>query len=439
MKKIKKILILVVTVIMLSAAMLSFTACGKTDGETITIGVANNTSEVNIVNTLRTAYLKKYPDKKIKIVKINGAFDNALVKLINSKDLPDIIQVYDFSAEYWTSKDIYLPIDSYMTKDNVKKSDYFDSLVDMAQSGNDDKMYWAPRDYNKVVVAVNTDIFKLANVELPKDDWKWSDFVSVCEQLNAKRKDIMSAVGQDIFYPVDANLNWEAVYYPAIKSYGGDILDKEKSTALKNLDGIKEGLDKLMKLADGGLAVEPTATGSPFPSKQSAMSFCVRPNIVSYVNSLKKEDGSVPIEFISLPAFDDASTSYIGMGCTGYALTTQCDESNRDAAWDFLKFIMTEDGQEAFSESGAGIPALKTMAEDGNATFRKYLPNANHDAFVKYQDRDLPMNYMSGYNASKHLAIRQVLTDELTKNLYSAANRDNYYTTLKGKIEAAMK
>ena len=79
------------------------------------------------------------------------------------------------------------------------------------------------------------------------------------------------------------------------------------------------------------------------------------------------------------------------------------------------------------------------MAADENAVFRQYLPTANHDAFVQFSERDLPMNYMHGLDPNTHLAVRQVLVDELSRNFFAAANRTNYLAELKAKLENALR
>ncbi len=438
--KLKKFLSLAIACMLVLGCAVLVGCGGKNDDpDTITVGVANNTSEMNIINTFRQAYLKANPGKKIEIVRLTGSYDNALAKLNNSKDLPDIIQVYDFSAEYWTDKDVFYPISDYMARDGLKESDYFDAVVNIAKSGTDERMYWTPRDYNKVVVCYNKAIFDAAGVDYPEDDWTWAEFEATCEALAAKTSDILAVTGQQIFYPVDMNLNWEAVYYPTIRSFGGDLFDRSAGTAIYNESGVLNGMNTLLALADRDLAVSPSETGASFPAKQSAMHFTTRPNIVSFANSLTDLEGNATIDFVSMPSFSGVETSYIGMGCTGYAISSQCSEEKREAAWDFLKFIMTEEGQNAFCASGAGVPVLKAMAADENAVFRQYLPNANHDAFVQFSERDLPMNYMHGLDPNTHLAVRQVLVDELSKNFFAAANRTNYLAELKAKLENALR
>ena len=80
------------------------------------------------------------------------------------------------------------------------------------------------------------------------------------------------------------------------------------------------------------------------------------------------------------------------------------------------------------------------MANDTEASWRQYLPEANHDAFIQYDTRDLPMTeYLDGVDPSKHLAVRTVLTDNMTKNLFSAAVRDEYYPQLSEMLLNALR
>ena len=451
MKKISKLICLIMSLFVVTGAI-GLTACGggSSEGE-ITVAVMNNSNEVRAANDFKAAYVAKYPDRKVKIVKITNTLDNWIVTQKNANNLPDIIQVYDYSCGYWTANNLFKPISDFMTRDGIDEADYFESILEIAKSGSDGKIYWAPRDYNKTVVAYNKDIFDAANVSYPTDTWTWTDFLNICAQLKSKESQIKAFTGETTFYPIDANLNWEAIYYPAIKSYGGDIIDKDAGTAIKNKTAFVKGITKLLDLADEGISKPPSEDTVPFANLQCAMQFCVRPDIVSYANNLKKPDGTVPMDFAAMPAYDDeeVTTSYIGMGCTGYGITTSCSQENLDFAWDFLKLIITEEGQELFSATGSGFPVLKGMASDPNATYRKYIPGANHDAFSKFPERDLPMNYLAGFKPQAHLDIRQVLTDTMLKGAYRAGadasskterdqQRNAFYVQLEDRLNNAI-
>ncbi|MFQ7035729.1 MAG: hypothetical protein ACLRTQ_08730, partial [Candidatus Borkfalkia sp.] len=69
-----------------------------------------------------------------------------------------------------------------------------------------------------------------ANVDMSviKNGWTWETFLKVCEQVRS----YYDEKGNKTYFPVDANLGWEAVSYPVIRSLNGDVLDKDGKFSL---------------------------------------------------------------------------------------------------------------------------------------------------------------------------------------------------------------
>ncbi len=422
-------------------AMLAFGAVGcggggNTDGEKVelTIGVVNQPIEVKIVNAFIKAYQAQpgNENKKIKVTKITDNYDTWVQRQLYVDKLPDMIQVYDYSSEFWTYMNMLQPISEYMVRDGIKESDYYESVIEMAKSKEgDSNMYWVPRDYNKVVVCYNTKMFELAGIEKPSDDWTFEDFEDVCEKLMAAKDVITDYSGSPYFWPADMRLQWAASYYPVISSYGGGLIDKENAKAFKNIDAVKKGFDYYLSYADRDLCVTTDDTTDAFANKQAAMIFTSRPDVPTYDQYLEGE-----IDFASFPILSDATeTSYIGMGCTGYGITDSCPDEKKDLAWDFLKFVMSKEGQNAFSKTGSGIPMLKSLAEDPEAEFRKVYEGKNNDAFIKFAERDIPMNYMRGFKPNKQLGIYSYINTNLLTSFVTAKDRAQCYEDTISQLE----
>ena len=417
--------------------LLGMAGCNKNEDSTkeeLTIGVVNNAQEVKVLNAFITAYKAKpgNENKRIKIVKITDNYDSWLQRQQYVDKLPDLLQVYDYSSEFWTNMNLLVPISDYMARDGVKESDYFDSVIEMAKSKEgDDNMYWVPRDYNKVVVCYNTKIFEIAGIEKPSDDWTFDTFEDICERLLAAKAQITEYSGSPYFWPADMRLQWAASYYPVISSYGGGLIDKENNKAFANLNAVKKGFNYLLSYVDKGYCVTTDDTTDAFSNKQTAIIFTSRPDVPTYNQYLGGE-----VDFASFPILADATeNSYIGMGCTGYGITESCAESKREFAWDFLKFIMSKEGQNAFGKTGSGIPMLKSLAEDPNAEFRKVYADKNNDAFVKYSERDIPMNYMKGFKPNKQLGIYSYINTNLLTSFIRATDLEKCYNDVIVELE----
>ena len=412
----------------------------KNDTNTITIGVVSDSVEMDIVNKLKDAFLAKEENKdiKIKTVKISNGYDSWVLNRKTTKTLTDMIQVYDFNSRYWTSENLFQSITDLMERDGFNVADYNSSVMGMAQSGSDNNYYWLPRDYNKMVVCINTEMFEAAGIEKPSDDWTMTDFYNVCKQLKAKESEIKAITKQTNFYPVEMKLNATEVYYSYIRSYGGDLFDEKdgKVSVYKNLERVKQGANALLKYADEGLALPPDTSAIAFTNKQAAMIFTSRPNVSSYAKNLNNK-----IDFVSMPTIDDVAEgekSYIGMGCSGYTITSSCPESKRDLAWRFLKFIVSEEGQEVLGKMGSGVPVLNSLLENKNAAWRQFISaDLNHEAFYKFPERDLPaMSYMDKVPVAKQLTVYNTLDIKLLKEIYESDNRDDYYiSNLKVALE----
>ena len=87
---------------------------GNSDGDAaeLTIGVVNAPIEVKIVNSLIKAYQEQpgNENKKIKVVKITDNYDTWVQRQLYVDQLPDMIQVYDYSSEFWTYMNMLQPI-----------------------------------------------------------------------------------------------------------------------------------------------------------------------------------------------------------------------------------------------------------------------------------------------------------------------------------------
>jgi multiple sugar transport system substrate-binding protein len=389
----------------------------------ISVATMPSDTERTIINALRQAYMKKYPDRSVSVRTMTGStYDASILQYATAKKFPDVFQVYDFSAEYWSqygNQGVLEPISSYMAKDGVEESTLYSSIVKMAKSGSDEQMYWAPRDYNKVVTYINTAAFKAVGIDYSayKKGWTWAQFLDVCALLKAGTDKAKAATGASVFYAVEANLSWRPVYYSAIQSEGGTIYDG--TSFFPDKSKVIAGMDLLTNLAEKGYCMNPSGNAQElFSAGMAGMVFQSRPSLATYASTL-----SGAIDFLPYPSYPNGNQD--GIGCTGYGIAKS--SSNKDAAWHFLNFVMGKDGQEVLSNIGAGIPVIRAMALDENATFRSFISkDLNHSVFVDNEERDLPITFLSGTPWKKQNAIYTALEGNFVKGYYSASDKSQY-------------
>ena len=62
----------------------------------------------------------------------------------------------------------------------------------------------------------------------------------------------------------------------------------------------------------------------------------------------------------------------VGAGCSGYAMYKNCAHGTE--AWQFLKHVVSIEGQNAYSETGDCVPVRTSLLTDPTATWRTCLP-----------------------------------------------------------------
>ena len=148
------------------------TSCGpksnrSSDPNEITVAIVSDTAEEETLNNFIKNYLALPGNegKSITMVKMTN-YDDYIEDSFLYDDLADIIQVYDYNCEYYANANIdgagtslLQPISSYMARDGIQESDFYDSIIEMTKcKTGSNEVYWAPRDYNKVVCGDNGSI-----------------------------------------------------------------------------------------------------------------------------------------------------------------------------------------------------------------------------------------------------------------------------------------
>ena len=382
----------------------SATACGMKppmsqqteDGKyNITIACQQEEGEIEVLKMLETAYETKKPNVNI-IVKDfgGGGLDDYMTNNGRVKTLADIVWVPDDLFAPWAEKgDFFLDLrELYESSEETAYSKYYASMLHSASytgeykplsedSSKDYGLYFAPRDYNKIGIAYNTALFNRFGIEAPtdfsKEAWNMETFIEFVQGVAAK---IEASGGANAltYRAISFFLQWEPVYTSVFKELGSDGIVKENG----ELNLTSEKNREIMRYLYDELFSNETIVGTEtdFKKGYTLMATCVRP--VAYT-AYQQRQGT--IDFLPFP------TEAIGAGCSGYAITksnaskTQTvngvKKTNKELCWDFIKYVITEEGQEVAGAFGTSVPILKSLEENG--AWKTAMPNAkNHSAWL---------------------------------------------------------
>lgn len=357
---------------------------------------------------------------------------------------------------------------SFRSDDLDVDSDGYENYANQSEYG----LYYAPRDYNKPALLCNTYLFAeldKAYEKVYKEKESVSEmpdgYVSSTARLNAivngedwdEFGDLFvfaRFVAERIAYVVnetqDGNtartwnnravmnlfLEWEPTYTTVMNELGIDLIAADGSL---NIEQYKSTFETLhAQMFPGGSNAEEqiasfmltTSNGIQFSGGNLFMTVCSRPVVYGFGNTFKGSYGDASLEAIRFPVEN------IAAGNSGYAISNIWEgrgmtvggvyKSYTELSWDFIKFIITEEGQEAAGATGLNIPVLKKLySSETNGgvepAWRKveFLSGMSNDAWVA--GGELGQNAYNVFVPAKRNTFRTIL-----RTFFTNLQKTNY-------------
>jgi multiple sugar transport system substrate-binding protein len=217
-----------------------------------------------------------------------------------------------------------------------------------------DGMYGLPRDFQTIVLFYNKDMFDAAGLAYPTADWTYDDLRTAAKSLTKVGPD--NKVTQYGFY---ADLwDMELIWSEAIWAHGGDIINADHTKTLIGEPKAREAWQLFddMVFVDKSWPTSTTASeygGDPFLAGVAAMTTIGHWAVPGYADAKFKWDVA-PMP--KGPAGQATSVNSAGF-VVGKA------SKNPDAAFEFLKYVVSGPAQTRLAELGFACPVLKSVAE----------------------------------------------------------------------------
>ncbi len=411
----------------------------------LTVGTLSYSDERTLINRWINRFNKDHPEVNIKLThQMQGMPDTTLWE--SAGNMPDIM---------WTAGDQHSPYSGYYhyfqdLSDEEKFpgsaeffSGFYDSLIDSTHFDNTDKGIWfVPRDYNRLVIYINKTAFAEAGVDLPSNNWTWTEFIDICNRLMDKGAKKAIEWKQ-----------WRPVYTTMLRNFGGKYLNDDGSLAIDSeetaacVDFYQKFYNTTRSDTDNVVGLAIPGEGTAFKAYPGSvigsvpMVVDVRPQLPAYMAAAS--NGEWELEARSFPNYvqPDGSAGYVGAGCSGYGISKVCtDEKKLEWAWKFLKWCMSEEGYEVVSNLGNIVPALTSLRDSGSwREYDYYGATVDAAAFVDLDNgaQSIFLNYQNSLPVSKQddfiLRVDDFWKDVRTKSYADAVE------TLRQAYSALMK
>ena len=338
---------------------------------TLRVAVENYTAEKKIISEIGEILTAKYPNVTVKIETISGGISSQYATWFRNKNVPDILVNNSFDMFTLSDKGLlsdltpYLEAEAADPESTFDINDYYESYIKMGQANFDGEQYMIPRSADRVVCHYNKAIFKAAGVDmsLVRNGWTWDDFMTVCATL---RKYYDSQDSMKAYTLVDPYFTWEAVYNPIFESYGVEYYDENGEVALES-DATENALKFIKSIIDDKYASRPSVEQAGMAGNKGCMLFhsqaaslMATELSVYYPDAEKVGDYYDVVTMPVIPGHEK-----IGCGAAGYSVYDGSE--NKDLAWQFLKILLSKEGQNIMADSGSNyVPVRKDMADYTN-------------------------------------------------------------------------
>jgi multiple sugar transport system substrate-binding protein len=251
----------------------------------------------------------------------------------------------------WQSRGALLNLQPYIDKTPGFLDGFYPQTLQAYKLS--DGYYGLPRDFQTIVLFYNKDMFDTAGLAYPTADWTYDDLLDAAKKLtldsNGDGKTDQFGMWTDTW---DMELFWSETIW----ANGGDIISADHTKTLIGEGGALAAWDYINSLYKNGVMPTPSTAGEYgddlFQSGKAAMTTIGHWAVPGYVQA--------GIKFGVAPMPKGPAGRATSVNSAGFVVSK--DSKSADAAFEFIKFALSEAGQKRLAELGFAIPVLKSVA-----------------------------------------------------------------------------
>jgi multiple sugar transport system substrate-binding protein len=348
---------------MLCALLLA--GCGGSGGGDIRFLVFGDPEEIRAYRDLITAYGRR-GDDTVQLVEASDRED-LLARLSTSfagGTPPDVFLVnYRFYGQF-AARGVLEPVEERIEDSNAfEPEDFFPQALEAFRW--DGVLTCLPQNVSSLVVYYNRNLFRRFGIGEPRRGWTWTDFVIRAVQLTRDAQGRPVTAGDPelgAVRPAIYGLGVEPTLIrlaPFVWSNGGELVDDtERPTRLTLETPTALGaLQEFLKLRkDYGAVpsdtdVEAEDDESRFQNGRLAMLLSSRRSTPTFRTITAFDWDVAPLPVMRKPAGILHSDAYC-----------MAKDSDQDAAWRFIEFANSPEGQRIVARTGRTVPSLEEVA-----------------------------------------------------------------------------
>ncbi|HXF60182.1 MAG TPA: sugar ABC transporter substrate-binding protein, partial [Caldilineaceae bacterium] len=324
-------------------------------------------------------------------------------------NLPDVMLTADIYTAPFVDAGVLMDMQPFADADEeINFEDTYPSIMGLGRVEGDPGLYMIPVSLDNVQVYYNKTMWEASGAPMPTPEWTWEDLIASCKLVQEANPDVHcigigGAAGGGGF-------SWWAYIVPWIRGYGGDVLSEDSSTSTLSTPESLAGIQAYANLwveHEVAIPLGSDLGGNCFINQRCATWLSIPIFAGIFRDGIA---GAFDWDVEVIPSHPQGR--FTGMGTFGYAVSS--GTKYPDEAWDFVKVLLTPEGQERMLRTYRAAPLLKSLAESEVFNELEPPPANFRRVFVEGQQygilpRTYPVECGSLYTGQVEAAIRNGL------------------------------
>ena len=283
---------------------------------------------------------------------------------------PDLIQMGSGQVVILSQDDVTENLLPYMTEDSgVTYDDFYPGFIQDYYDEAGQKLNALPMGCSTPVLYVNTDILKKAGLEVPKT---WEEMKDTCQKLkDGGYCDFGFTQPRDAWY-----------FWMMIETYGGPVFsDDNLSLACADNGTLDESFGLLLDM----IKADTFRPGPQSDSSNTMQGWFTGGQCAFLINSIGAlsgvraacEESGVNMEVAQIPGHEIDGTIHYAVPYGGNTMVMLKSSENKDGAWDFMKFMYTNDAGVATFDYNTGYLACSNTIMNTSIMQKKATEDAD--------------------------------------------------------------
>ena len=341
----------------------------------LTFLISGDPTDDAAYQALAGAFTAANPDVRVELLNIpsSGDFRRRLAADFAANTPPDLFLINYRRYGPFVAGGAIEPVGPYLARsERIDAAEFYLQALDAFTW--QDTLMCLPQNISSPVVYYNKQLFDAAGLAYPADDWTWNDFVATARALTADLD------GDGIVDQYGLGIEPSIVRAaPFLWMNGGDVVDDPERPTKLALDS--PAARAALAWFTGVQIEHHVVPDAAAEAAESSASRFLRGGLGLFVDSRRatpefRQIDSFDWDVAPLPAGKDrASILHADAWCMAAA------GAHKDAAWRFVEFANTREGQELLARTGRTVPSRIDVAESP-AFLNAQAKPANSQAFL---------------------------------------------------------